>query len=73
MSAMAAGRVSVLVTGGTGLVGKAIEKVISEDPAAAGEEWYFASSKDADLRDKASTKALFESFVRLMSSILLQW
>ena len=58
MSAM--GRVSVLVTGGTGLVGKAIEKVVSEDPSAAGEQWYFASSKDADLRDRASTKALFD-------------
>jgi len=58
MSAMA--EVRVLVTGGTGLVGKAIEKVVSEDPAAASEQWYFASSKDADLRDRASTTALFE-------------
>lgn len=49
----------VLVTGGTGLVGKAIESVVNEQ-AVANETWFFASSKDADLRDKASTKALFE-------------
>ena len=45
----------MLVTGGTGLVGKAIEAV------AGGEySYYFASSKDADLRDAASTAALFD-------------
>lgn len=60
LAAAAGGRVSVLVTGGTGLVGKAIEKVVREDPSSAGEEWFFASSRDADLRDRASTTALFE-------------
>lgn len=42
----------VLVTGGTGLVGKAIEKVVREDGSAAanGETWVFLSSKDGDLR-----------------------
>jgi GDP-L-fucose synthase len=49
----------VLVTGGTGLVGKAIEKVVNEIPSS-NESWYFASSSDADLRDKASTRALFD-------------
>lgn len=39
----------ILVTGGTGLVGKAIEHVVSED-AKANEKWIFLSSKDADLR-----------------------
>jgi GDP-L-fucose synthase len=48
-----------LVTGGTGLVGKAIESVVKED-GVANESWYFASSKDADLRDRASTKAMFD-------------
>jgi GDP-L-fucose synthase len=48
----------VLVTGGTGLVGKAIEKVV-QDSIVAGEVWYFASSKDADLRDRESTRILF--------------
>jgi GDP-L-fucose synthase len=47
------------VTGGTGLVGKAIESVVKED-GVANESWYFASSKDADLRDRASTKAMFD-------------
>lgn len=46
----------VLVTGGTGLVGKAIEYVIEHEPEGSrfgkrpGEKWIFASSRDADLR-----------------------
>lgn len=46
----------VLVTGGTGLVGKAIEYVIENEPEGSrfgkrsGEKWIFASSRDADLR-----------------------
>ena len=46
----------VLVTGGTGLVGKAIEYVIENEPQGSrfgkqpGEKWIFASSRDADLR-----------------------
>ncbi len=48
-----------LVTGGTGLVGKAIEEVVKGEQRE-GEFWYFASSKDADLRDRASARALFE-------------
>jgi len=51
-----------LVTGGTGLVGKAIEAVVTGDSASAGEKWIFASSKDADLRDKESTRAMFEKY-----------
>jgi len=47
----------VLVTGGTGLVGKAIEKVVG---SPSGETWFFASSKDADLRDRESCRKLFE-------------
>lgn len=39
-----------MVTGGSGLVGKAIEEVLSTtDYKCVDEEWYFASSKDADL------------------------
>ena len=38
----------ILVTGGTGLVGKAIEMVVNEDPRP-DEKWVFVSSKDADL------------------------
>lgn len=39
----------VLVTGGTGLVGKAIEKV-TNDRNKSNEEWIFIGSKDADLK-----------------------
>ena len=49
----------VMVTGGTGLVGKAIEEFVSADPASKGETWIFLSSRDADLRDKAATEAVF--------------
>lgn len=52
-------KITVLVTGGTGLVGKAIEKVIQEENNP-NETWYFASSKDADLRNRESTVALFQ-------------
>jgi GDP-L-fucose synthase len=50
---------TVLVTGGTGLFGKAIEHVVNQEKVA-GETWFFASSKDGNLKDKDSTIALFE-------------
>lgn len=46
----------VLVTGGNGLVGRAMQHVIHDQSndvlfrIAEGETWHFASSKDADLR-----------------------
>jgi GDP-L-fucose synthase len=46
----------VLVTGGTGLVGKAIKHIIDTEPEGSrfgkrdGETWIFASSSEADLR-----------------------
>lgn len=53
----------VLVTGGTGLVGKGIEAFISSDPVAAAEEsWVYLSSKDGDLRDPVAVKAIFEAY-----------
>ncbi|XP_035915834.1 probable GDP-L-fucose synthase [Anopheles stephensi] len=48
----------VLVTGGTGLIGKAIETVIKEENPA-DERWVFVGSKDADLTDLAATRAMF--------------
>ncbi|XP_017132096.1 probable GDP-L-fucose synthase [Drosophila elegans] len=48
----------VLVTGGTGLVGKALEAVIKKQ-APTDEQWYFAGSKDADLTNLEATQALF--------------
>ncbi|MCI4393529.1 hypothetical protein PGIGA_G00158370 [Pangasianodon gigas] len=50
----------VLVTGGSGLVGKAIEHVVKQKGASDGEEWIFLGSKDADLTNKAETRAIFE-------------
>jgi hypothetical protein len=46
----------VLVTGGSGLVGYAIQHVVDTEPVGSrfgrreGEAWIFLSSKDADLR-----------------------
>lgn len=49
-----------MVTGGSGLVGKAIQAVVdSEQPK--DEIWIFLSSKDADLCDYVATKKLFET------------
>ncbi|KZT22952.1 epimerase-domain-containing protein [Neolentinus lepideus HHB14362 ss-1] len=58
----------ILVTGGTGLVGKGIQYIIETEPEGskfgkkAGEKWIFASSSEADLRDAAQTKKLFEKY-----------
>ncbi len=57
---MAEGKVRVLVTGGTGLVGKAIEWNHKNKPAHPDAEFIFLSSSDADLRDLAQTMACFE-------------
>ncbi len=44
------GPMRVLVTGGSGLVGRAIERVVKEEnEGREGEEWIFLSSKDANL------------------------
>lgn len=52
----------VLVTGGTGTVGRGIKELIEKDSKSkADRRWVFAGSADADLQDFASTKKLFES------------
>lgn len=43
------GSTKILVTGGSGLVGRAIQKVVADGAGLPGEEWVFVSSKDADL------------------------
>ncbi|XP_017471307.1 PREDICTED: probable GDP-L-fucose synthase isoform X2 [Rhagoletis zephyria] len=48
----------VLVTGGSGLVGNAIKTVINGE--SSEDEWIFVASKDADLTDNNSTRALFD-------------
>mmetsp|Transcript_5927 Transcript_5927/g.12922 ORF Transcript_5927/g.12922 Transcript_5927/m.12922 type:complete len:320 (-) Transcript_5927:85-1044(-) len=57
---MADGKVTILVTGGTGLYGKAIQEVIKEDSQAQSENWVFLSSKDGDLIDRDSVEKIFE-------------
>ncbi|GBM86981.1 GDP-L-fucose synthase [Araneus ventricosus] len=52
---------TILVTGGTGLVGKAIENVVKTN-TLTDENWVFLSSKDADLTDVEQTNALFEKY-----------
>jgi hypothetical protein len=56
----------VLVTGGTGLVGKGIEAYITKHPRPK-EKWVYAGSKDGDLR-----YAILQAFLKLIysSSIL---
>ena len=50
---------TILVTGGSGLVGMAIQEVIAEEQPS-GDRWVFVGSKDADLTDYSATKALFD-------------
>jgi len=56
---MAQDRKVILVTGGSGLVGRAIQQVVSTD-TRLGETWVFLSSKDANLLSEAETRAVFE-------------
>uniref|UniRef100_A0A2R8W6N0 GDP-L-fucose synthase n=1 Tax=Mus musculus TaxID=10090 RepID=A0A2R8W6N0_MOUSE len=57
------GSMRILVTGGSGLVGRAIQKVVADGAGLPGEEWVFVSSKDADLTKYSPPT----------SSISLQW
>lgn len=51
----------VMVTGGSGLVGRALETVIQlPEYARADERWVFLSSRDADLTSMAGARAVFE-------------
>ncbi|CAJ0941738.1 unnamed protein product, partial [Mesorhabditis belari] len=52
--------IRVLVTGGSGMVGKAIEQVVNTVEKRSNETWIFVGSKDCDLTDLAATRALFE-------------
>ncbi|KAE8283089.1 GDP-L-fucose synthase [Larimichthys crocea] len=63
MSEIKVGPMRVLVTGGSGLVGKAIEHVVQQEGGKLdGEEWIFLSSKEADLVDIGQTRAVFEKY-----------
>ena len=50
-----------MVTGGSGLVGKAIETIV-QTGKLSNEEWVFLSSKDANLLDENSTRAAFKKY-----------
>ncbi|CAG8478502.1 15701_t:CDS:2 [Acaulospora colombiana] len=56
----------ILVTGGSGLVGKAIEWVVENDTGRfgkkEGEKWIFLTSKDGDLRSAEATRAIFDKY-----------
>lgn len=52
--------VVVMVTGGSGLVGKAIESYVNESSKITSETWIFLSSKDGDIRSRDDTEALFK-------------
>ena len=49
----------VMVTGGSGLVGKGIQAALAREPSS-GERWIFLTSRDGDLRDREATRALYE-------------
>jgi len=58
----------VLVTCGSGLVGRAIEYVINNEPEGSrfgrrkNETWVFATSKEGDLRNPDDTEKLYEKY-----------
>jgi GDP-L-fucose synthase len=50
----------VLVTGGSGLVGMAMQEYIQKSGLSSQESWVFLSSQDGDLRDRIATEAIFQ-------------
>ncbi len=60
----------VLVTGGTGLVGSAIRRVVEESPLP-NEKWIFLSSKDADLKSVEASYFFLRFFSFQLMSLYL--
>ena len=58
------GKQVILVTGGSGMVGRACAAIVEAERAegtlTGDQEWVFLSSKDGDLRNFEETKAIFE-------------
>jgi len=52
---------TILVTGGSGLVGQAI-KAYTDEHSQPGETWIFLSSKDGDLRVREDTDKIFDKY-----------
>jgi GDP-L-fucose synthase len=50
---------TIMVTGGRGMLGHAVEQVVGEEPRA-GYRFEFVDIEEGDLTDKAATRALFE-------------
>mmetsp|Transcript_10676 Transcript_10676/g.26143 ORF Transcript_10676/g.26143 Transcript_10676/m.26143 type:complete len:336 (+) Transcript_10676:423-1430(+) len=50
----------VLVTGGTGLIGYALQRVVERDEKLSAQKWVFLSSKDGNLVDRNACEAIFE-------------
>jgi len=53
---------TIMVTGGSGLVGQAIRMYVETSGAKPNEKWIYLSSKDGDLRDRKDTEAIFEKY-----------
>lgn len=51
----------ILVTGGSGLIGKALAEIVSKSNNL-NEKWIFLSSSDGDLTKKEDTIAIFDSY-----------
>lgn len=52
----------ILVTGGTGLVGKGIEAAVAKRGQRDNEQWIFLSSKEGDLKKREDTEKIFEKY-----------
>jgi len=52
----------VLVTGGTGLVGRGIEAAVKKMGDRPEDTWIYLSSKEGDLRDYEQTRKIFEKY-----------
>ncbi|VDN59555.1 unnamed protein product [Dracunculus medinensis] len=53
---------TILVTGGTGLVGRAIQKIVTNEESRSDENWIFIGSKEADLTDIESVRKIFQKY-----------
>ncbi|VDN07845.1 unnamed protein product [Thelazia callipaeda] len=50
---------TVLVTGGTGLLGRALQQIVTTEEARSNEKWIFVGQQDCDLMDREATRLLF--------------
>ncbi|XP_064094124.1 GDP-L-fucose synthase-like isoform X2 [Macrobrachium nipponense] len=55
-------KVTILVTGGSGMLGYALQRVVKVEKRP-NEEWIFINSKDGDLRDINQTRKVIEKYM----------